>query len=83
MSYSILFVGGAQAQLIGLPSAGFDALVKHATDLVEEPWNAAVMPPGNDPAVRTTVFGVGYGLPAFHVDDVAEVIRVFDIAWIG
>jgi hypothetical protein len=41
------------------------------------------MPPGNDPAVRTTIFGVGYGLLAVHVDDVAEVIRVFDIAWIG
>jgi hypothetical protein len=29
-------------------------------------------------------FGEGYGLLSFHVDDdAAELIRIFDVAWIG
>ncbi len=41
------------------------------------------MPPGDDPAYRMTVFGSGSGLLTFHADDTAEIIRIFDIAWIG
>ncbi len=52
-------------------------------DLVEEPWDAAIMPPGKDPAYRMTVFGAGYGLLTFHVDDAFEIIRIFDLTWIG
>jgi hypothetical protein len=29
------------------------------------------------------VFGAGYGLLSFYADDPAELIRIFDIAWIG
>ena len=53
------------------------------TDLVDEPWDATVMPPGRDPAYRRCVFGAGYGLLTFHVDDTSEIIRIFDITWIG
>jgi len=41
------------------------------------------MPPGDDPAYRRTVFGAGWGLLTFHVDDNAELIRIFDLIWIG
>lgn len=41
------------------------------------------MPPGDDPAYCITVFGSGLGLLTFHADDTAEVIRIFDITWIG
>jgi hypothetical protein len=51
--------------------------------LVEEPWDADLMAPGDDPAERQVTFGDGYGLLSFHVDDAAELIRIFDIAWIG
>jgi hypothetical protein len=51
--------------------------------LVNEPWDAAVIPPANDPAYRRTVFGSGYGLLSFRVDEVARVISIFDILWIG
>lgn len=51
--------------------------------LVLEPWDATVIPPGNDPAYRWTIFGGGYGLLSFRVDEAAEVIRIFDILWIG
>jgi hypothetical protein len=29
------------------------------------------------------VFGAGYGLVSFHVDDAAQVVRIFDITWVG
>jgi hypothetical protein len=41
------------------------------------------MPPGDDPAYRRTVFGGGLGLVVFHVDDSAELIRIFELLWIG
>ena len=27
--------------------------------------------------------GAGYGLLTFHADDASEIIRIFDITWIG
>jgi hypothetical protein len=83
VSYSVRFEGAALVQLNGLPATAFDALVDRVISLVDEPWDAAVMPPGDDPAYRMTVFGSGYGLLTFHADDTAEIIRIFDITWIG
>jgi len=70
-------------QLNGLPSAAFDALVERVVALVHEPWDADLMAPGDDPAYRQAILGGGYGLLSFHVDHAAELIRIFDIAWIG
>lgn len=36
-----------------------------------------------DPAYRQVIFGAGYGLLSFYVDDAIELIRIFDITWIG
>ena len=52
MTYSVRFEGAALVQLHGLPGAAFDALLQRVVDLVDEPWDAAVMPPGKDPAYR-------------------------------
>jgi hypothetical protein len=53
-------------------------------ELVDAPWDAVVMPPGDDPAYRQAMFGPGWGgLLTFHVDDDAELIRIFDLIWIG
>jgi hypothetical protein len=52
-------------------------------DLAAQPWDAAVMPPGDNPAYRRAVFRSGWGLLTFHVDDTAELIRIFDLIWIG
>jgi hypothetical protein len=41
------------------------------------------MAPGHDSAYRQAIFGEGYGLLSFHADDATELIRIFDIAWIG
>jgi hypothetical protein len=83
VSYRVRFEGAALVQLNGLPAAAFDALVERVVDLVDEPWDASVMPPGNDPAFRMTVFDAGNGLLSFYADDAAELIRIFDITWIG
>ena len=83
MTYRVEFDGTALVQLNGLPPAAFDALVQRVVALVEEPWDADLMAPRNDPAERQATFGEGYGLLSFHVDDADELIRIFDIAWIG
>jgi hypothetical protein len=83
MSYRPEFEGAALVQLNGVPRAAFDAVVDRVGALVLEPWDAAVIPPANDPAYRLTVFGAGYGLLSFRVDDVSGVIRIFDILWVG
>jgi hypothetical protein len=66
-----------------LTSAVFDALVRRVVTLVQEPWDVDPMTPGDDPAYRQATFGEGYGLLSFHVDDATELIRIFNIAWIG
>jgi hypothetical protein len=83
VSYSVRFEGGALVQLNGLPAVAFDALLERVVVLVDEPWDAAVIPPGNDHAYRMAVFGAGYGLLSFYADDTVELIRIFDISWIG
>jgi len=60
--YQVRFEAYALVQLHGLPSEAFDALLDRVVELVEEPWDATVMPPGDDPAYRRTVFGSGWGL---------------------
>jgi hypothetical protein len=83
MTYRAEFEGAALVQLNGLPSAAFDALAERVVALVQGPWDADLMAPGDDPAYRQAIFAEGYGLLSFHVDDAAELIRIFDIAWIG
>jgi hypothetical protein len=83
VSYQLRFEGAALVQLHGIAPQAFDALVERVRDLVDAPWDAAVMPPGSDPSYRITMFGAGLGVLTFYVDDQAELIRVFDIAWIG
>jgi len=61
VSYRVRFEGGALVQLNGLPATAFDALVERIVDLVDEPWDASVMPPGDDSSFRMTVFDSGNG----------------------
>jgi hypothetical protein len=83
VTYRAEFEGAALVQLSGLPSAAFNALVERVVALVEEPWDAELLAPGDDPAYRQVIFGDGFGLLSFHVNDDSELIRIFDIAWIG
>jgi hypothetical protein len=65
MTYRVEFDGAALVQLNGLPSAAFDGLVQRVVALVEAPWDADLMAPGEDPAERQATFGEGYGLLSF------------------
>ncbi len=83
MSYSPRFRGRALEQLQGLPPEAFDALVARVAELVDEPWDAAVAAPGDDPASREAVFGAGRGFLSFRADDAAEEIEITYLTWIG
>ncbi|MBO0823252.1 MAG: hypothetical protein J2P27_05260 [Actinobacteria bacterium] len=83
MSYRVEFGGGAQVQFHTLPEAGRDALIERAVELADQPWDATVRPPGTDTRFRETVFGSGNGLLGFYIDEEAQMIRIFDIVWIG
>jgi hypothetical protein len=83
MTFRAEFEGAALLQLKDLPPLAFDALVERVAMLVREPWDADILAPGDDPAYRQAVFGDGYGLLSFHADDALELVRIFDIAWIG
>jgi hypothetical protein len=83
VNYRVEFEGLALVQLNGLPPDAFDALVERVIELVHAPWDAELMERDGDSAWRQVVFGLGLGLLSFRVDDLAELIRIFDIAWIG
>ncbi|MGI8447258.1 MAG: hypothetical protein ACR2MP_08790 [Streptosporangiaceae bacterium] len=83
MSYRVEFGGGAQFQFHTLPEHARDALVERAAELADRPWDAVVRPPGDDSRFRETVFGSGGGILGFYVDEDAQLIRIFDIVWIG
>lgn len=83
MTYRVYFEGHALVQLDGLPGEAFDALVERIVELVDAPWDAIVMPPGDDIAYRRATFGAGWGLLTFHVDEHDQLIRIFDLIWIG
>jgi len=53
------------------------------SSLANRPLDAAVRPPGADTRFRETVFGSGNGLLGFYIDEDAQLIRIFDIVWIG
>ena len=83
MTFRVEFEGAALLQLKGLPPSAFDALVERVVLLVREPWDAEILGPGKDPAYRQVVFGDGGGLLSFYADNALELVRIFDIAWIG
>jgi hypothetical protein len=83
VSYRVEFGGGAQVQFHGLPKDAREALIERAVELADRPWDAVVRPPGEDTRFRETVFGGGNGLLGFYVDEGAQLIRIFDIVWIG
>jgi hypothetical protein len=83
MTYRVEFEGGALVQLNGLPSVAFDTLVDRMVMLVREPRDADLVAAADGSTHRQAVFGEGYGLVSFRVNDAAELISIFDIAWIG
>jgi hypothetical protein len=84
VSYGVEFEGDALAQLNGMPEAAFDALTERVMTLIDQPWDASVAWPWDNPAYRRTVFGPRQeGILSFRADDAAEVISIYDIVWAG
>lgn len=83
MTYRVEFGGGAQVQFHTLPTRGRDAMIERAVELSEQPWDAAIRPPGTDTRFRETTFALGAGIIGFYVDGNARLIRIFDIVWAG
>jgi hypothetical protein len=83
VSFRVEFGVGAQVQFHTLPQDAKDALVECAADLANRPWDAVARPPGDDPRFREKVFGSGNGILGFYIDDQSEIIRIFDIVWMG
>jgi hypothetical protein len=73
----------AQLQFHSLPEHTRDALIERAAELAGEPWDAVVRPPGDNPRFREVVFGSGSDILGFYLDQDAQLIRIFDILWIG
>lgn len=83
MTYRVELGGGAQVQYHTLPADAQDALIERAVQLSEDPWDATVRPPGDDPRFRETTFGPGVGIVGFYLDEDAQQVRIFDIVWAG
>jgi hypothetical protein len=83
VTYRVEFGGGAQVQFHSLPEDAREALIEKAIELGDQPWGAAIKPPGADIRFREAVFGFGNGLLGFYLDEDAQLIRIFDIVWIG
>ena len=83
MSYRVEFGGGAQVQFDSLPERARDALIARAAELATEPSDAVVRPPGDDPRFREAVFRSGSGILGFYLDEDAQLIRIFNVVWIG
>ncbi|WP_143465955.1 type II toxin-antitoxin system RelE family toxin [Kribbella sp. ALI-6-A] len=81
MTYRVEFHATALAQLDGLPTEAFDALVRRATELVSAPWDSLPLSP-EEPAFRQTTFHP-LGLLSFYLDADRELIRIFDVTWVG
>lgn len=81
--YRAMLSAGAAEKFHYLPSPAREALVSRVADLVERPWDdARILLPGDDPAFRGTTFDDGRGMLEFHLDEVAEIVRIFDIVWL-
>jgi hypothetical protein len=81
VTYRVEFHATALAQLQGLPTEAFDALVRRATELVSAPWDSLSLSP-DEPTFRQTTFH-SFGLLSFYLDADRELLRIFDVTWVG
>jgi hypothetical protein len=83
VTYRVRFEGHALVQLRGLPVEGVRRAAGPGGGAGGRALGRGRDAVGHDPAYRQVVFGSGWGLLTFHVDDGAELIRIFDPTWIG
>ena len=84
MTYQVEFAATADAQLQGLPDEAFAALVDELVKVVRDPWGqSAPDRHDDDPAYRWAAYGNGLGFASFYVDEQHQIVRIYDVAWIG
>jgi hypothetical protein len=70
-------------QMRGLPSEGFDLLVRTLSRICENPYDPVFSTPV-PPVLSRRVADLGdSGFIEFIVDEPAELIRVINLAWVG
>ncbi|WP_283138519.1 hypothetical protein [Rhizohabitans arisaemae] len=81
VNYRVELHVAALAQMKGFPEEALDALLASTVDLIEKPWDARVLY-ADEPEYRQAIFG-GSGILYFKVDEVNELITIFNVTWIG
>lgn len=81
MKYQINYHSSASSQIPGLPEHAFLALVDALREIGSNPWTSGIPDP-DEPEHRQGVFG-GVGLVFYRVDDDAQIVHVYHIAWAG
>lgn len=84
MSHRVEFAATADAQLYGLPDEAFAGLIDTLVKVSRDPWGQSARESQNDDAsYRWVVFGDGLGVTSFYVDEAQQIVRVYDVTWIG
>lgn len=84
MSYRVEFAAAADAQLPGLPNGAFAALIDTLVKVSRDPWGQSSQEsPEDDPAFRWVAFGAGLGVALLYVDEPQQIVRVYNVTWIG
>ncbi len=65
MTYRVEFGGGAQVQFHFLPQDAREALIEKAVELADQPWDAAIKPPGADTRFREAVLALATACSGF------------------
>lgn len=81
MPYRVTFHAAASASIPGMPAEAFRALSDTLLAVKRDPHKIG-SPDPDDPAHRQAVFG-GVGIVAYRIDDAAELVHIYLIAWAG
>ncbi len=83
MSYRPWLAERALRQMDGLPGEAFDMLVAVLARVCEDPYDPVFsVPAGSERRRRVAELG-DFGFIVFVVDEVAGVVRVYDLVWVG
>ena len=82
VSYRPHLESGALRQMHGLPEQAFDMLVTLLARICDDPYDPVFSAPTGVPRRRVADVG-DFGFIVFAVDEVAGLIRIFDLVWAG
>jgi hypothetical protein len=84
VNYRVEFAATADVQVYGLPDEAFAGLIDTLVKVSRETWGQSAQESQNDdPAYRWVVFGDGLGVASFYADEAQQIVRLYDVTWIG